>query len=220
MSKSFDDHFAEVPDNMDDVSQWKACPCPTCGQPAEMRWTGLRTVAATGDENHAEKQWRPPAFTPPAGGPFVVQDQIGLPGDRIVYAAIDPATGITSGAHAERAHAAAEAKALNAAYFKGLEDGAFDATHVVEAARLVHSVRRDDACNDAPHSCHVDLNAAIALADALEAFDRRAEFAAAPVADIGPFTCSKCGAVVDELYSDSTQCEGCAKGDPGEEFWE
>jgi hypothetical protein len=144
MSKTFDDHFAEVPDNMDDVSKWTACPCPTCGQAAEMRWTGLRTVAATGDENHAEKQWRPPAFTPPAGGPFVVQDQIGLPGDRIVFAAIDPATGITSGAHQERAHAEAEAKALNAAYFKGLEDGAFDAAHVVEAARLVHSARRDD----------------------------------------------------------------------------
>ena len=62
--------------------------------------------------------------------------------------------------------------------------------------------------------------AAIALADALEAFDRRPEFAAAPVADIGPFTCSKCGDVVDELYSDSTQCEGCVKGEPGEELWE
>jgi hypothetical protein len=222
---TFEDHFAEVPDNMDDTSKWKPCPCPTCGGNAEMRWTGLRTVASSGDENHAEKQWRPappppPDFHAPSTGPFVVQEHVGLPGDRIMFAAIDPATGITPGAHREREHAEHDAHALNAAYAKGREDGSFDAAHVVEAARLVHAARQDDVCNDAPHSCHVDLNAAISLADALESYDRRPEFAAAPIDDMGPFTCSKCGNVVDELFTDSTECESCAKGEPGDELWE
>ena len=121
MSKTFDDHYAEVPDNMDDVSKWKRCPCPTCGAMAEMRWTGLRTVAATGDENHAEKQWRPPVYDAPHDGPFCVCEEVVLPGDQTRWFAKDPTSGIVVGDGWESEEGPAEVcRALNAAYWLGV----------------------------------------------------------------------------------------------------
>ena len=163
----------DVPDSVSDVSKWSRCPCPTCGATAEMRWTGLRTVASTGCEEHAEKQWRPPEFISPSDGPFVVQEQVGLPGDRIVFSAVDPSTGITTGAYAERERAEGDARAMNAAYWLGRNHESYASGKVIEAARECHRTRQDDVCNDAPHSVHIDANAAIALADAIEWYDRQ-----------------------------------------------
>ena len=137
-----------------------------------MRWVGVRR-----DELqpflHADKQWRPPEFISPSDGPFVVQEQVGLPGDRIVFSAVDPSTGITTGAYAERERAESDAWAMNAAYWLGRNHESHASGKVIEAARECHRTRQDDVCNDAPHRVHIDANAAIALADAIEWYDRQ-----------------------------------------------
>ena len=46
-------------------------------------------------------------------------------------------------------------------------------TLAVLGARDAHATRQDDVCNDAPHSVHIDTNAAIALADAIEWYDTK-----------------------------------------------
>lgn len=160
----------EVPDSVDDISKWARATCPCCGQVSEMRWVGLRTVAATGDENHAEKQWRPPVFVSPQDGPFVVQEVIDG-NDRPYFVATDPTTGITCGGKVYRQEAETQQKAMNAAYWLGRSHESHDAGKVVQAARDVHATRQDDVCGDAPHSVHIDTNAAIALADAIEWYD-------------------------------------------------
>lgn len=139
----YDETPLEVPDSVQDTSKWSRATCPCCGQVAEMRWTGLRTVAATGDEGHADKQWRPPAFIPPDDGPFVVQEQIGLPGDQVVYSAVDPSTGITTGAYAMRCQPESDARALNAAYWLGVSHETHRAGAVVRAATDWFTYRRD-----------------------------------------------------------------------------
>lgn len=52
-----------IPDDLRDVGPWTAAKCPTCGGPAETRQTGLRAVAATGDECAASREWRAGAET-------------------------------------------------------------------------------------------------------------------------------------------------------------
>lgn len=52
-------------------------------------------------------------------GPFVVSEYVALPGDRIAFAAMDPATGIMCSGHFDREFARADAHALNAAYQLG-----------------------------------------------------------------------------------------------------
>lgn len=161
----------EVPDDMKDASKWARCQCPTCGQTAESRWTGLRSVAATGDENAASKQWRPPVFTCGNDGPFIVREEACLPGDRTRFVAIDPSTGITPGTCEFAEQAIADRIALNAAYWLGRSHESHIAGHLIQAARDVHASRKDDVCGDAPHCVHIDTNTAIALADAIEWYD-------------------------------------------------
>ncbi len=160
----------EVPESVKDASEWKRCQCPTCGQTAEVRWVGLRDVAATGDENAASRQWRPPVFESPDGGPFVVQECIDG-NDRPYFVATDPSTGIMCGGKVYHQEAEANARAMNAAYFLGRSHESLAAGRVVQAARDVHASRQDDACNDAPHCVHIDTNTAIALADAIEWYE-------------------------------------------------
>lgn len=123
--------------------------------------------------NEAAGRRSEPEFTWSSHGPFTVQEQAGLPGDRVVFSAVDPSTGITTGAWDTRERAASDARALNAAYHLGRNHESHDAGKIVQAARDVHATRQDDACNDAPHSVHIDTNAAIALADAIEWYDTR-----------------------------------------------
>lgn len=52
-------------------------------------------------------------------GPFVVSEYVALPGDRIAFAAMDPATGIMCPGRDDRDQARADAQALNAAYQLG-----------------------------------------------------------------------------------------------------
>lgn len=103
--------------------------------------------------------------------PFIVREHIGIPGGKVSWVAINDETGITTGGYNSREIAAEHAKALSAAYELGRNHESHDAGRIVQAARKVHECRQDDACNDAPHSCHVDLNAAIELADAIEQYD-------------------------------------------------
>lgn len=42
-----------------DTSDWHIGQCPTCNGAVEWRWTGLRAVAQTGDENAASKEYHP-----------------------------------------------------------------------------------------------------------------------------------------------------------------
>ena len=49
-------------------------------------------------------------------GPFVVREYVALPGDRIAFAAMDPATGIMCPGRDNRSLAECDAQALNAAY--------------------------------------------------------------------------------------------------------
>lgn len=103
--------------------------------------------------------------------PFVVHKYIGLPGDKPCWVATNPETGIMIRGYNSIECAEEEAKALNAAYELGRNHESHDAGRIVRAARAVHAARQDDVCGDAPHSCHVDLNAAIELADAIEQYD-------------------------------------------------
>lgn len=128
------DEPIEVPDSVQDASKWERCQCPTCGATAESRWIGLRDVAATGDENAATRQYRHPVFTSPNDGPFIVRQEVVLPGDRTRFVAIDPSTGITPGYNEFEEQAASVRQALNAAYWLGVSHESHKAGAVVRAA--------------------------------------------------------------------------------------
>jgi hypothetical protein len=53
------DNLAAQEAAVSDTSPWREGKCEKCGSLIQWRWTGLRTVAATGDENAAGKEYKP-----------------------------------------------------------------------------------------------------------------------------------------------------------------
>lgn len=89
--------------------------------------------------------------TPPLSpwpGPFVVSEYVALPGDRIAFAAMDPATGIMCPGRDNRSLAECDAQALNAAY--QLARRSLVATRVTRPAAPVG--RNPDACTNELHT--------------------------------------------------------------------
>mgnify|MGYP006921387973 CR=1 FL=1 len=56
-------------------------------------------------------------------GPFIASEYVGLPGDRIMFVATDPSTGISCGGRDEHVTAKGDARALNAAFWIGFMHG-------------------------------------------------------------------------------------------------
>lgn len=76
-------------------------------------------------------------------GPFVVREEIGLPGDKPYWVAIDPKTGICIRGHNSREVAAEDAVALNAAYRLG-RDVASHPEYVAKASFWPHATYHYD----------------------------------------------------------------------------
>ena len=107
-------------------TEWQRACCPTCGSMAEVRNVYSDTP-----------QWRPPSFTSPNDGPFIVRQEISMPGDRTRYVAIDPSTGITPGSNEFEEQAASDRTALNAAYWLGVSHESHRTGAVVAAATVL-----------------------------------------------------------------------------------
>ena len=65
MKDSFFSHQPlEVPDDLKDTTPWVKDKCAVCGNEAEVRFHGMRDVAAYGDETLARHEWRAKEKTP------------------------------------------------------------------------------------------------------------------------------------------------------------
>ena len=106
--------------------------CTTCGKAyeagSEEQANEPTRFCAPCWSNHKAKSKR--VFS----GPFLAANYIGLPGDRILFVAHDPHTGICCPGRDEFTHAEQDAQALNAAYTLGKNAGREERDAAIHAA--------------------------------------------------------------------------------------